>query len=130
VGGWDGVLVEEKTYSVALHYRLAPHRRGAVRKLAMSLVRAAPRRFELLAAKQAYEIRPKGITKARAVEILMERQPFRGRQPVFVGDDVTDEDGIDMAHQLGGLGLNVDSSFGGQPRAVRDWLRRAADSLK
>jgi trehalose 6-phosphate phosphatase len=130
VVGWDGVLVEEKTYSVALHYRLAPHRSGAVRKLAMSLVRAAPNRFELLTAKQAFEVRPKGITKARAVEVLMEQAPFRGRQPVFVGDDVTDEDGIKIAHQLGGLGLNVDSAFGGQPRAVRDWLKRAADSLK
>lgn len=130
VTGWDGVLIEEKTYSVALHYRLAPHRSGAVRKLAMSLVRAAPHRFELLTAKQAFEVRPKGITKARAVEVLMEQRPFRGRLPVFVGDDITDEDGIEIAHQLGGLGLNVDSAFGGQPRAVRDWLKRAADSLK
>jgi trehalose 6-phosphate phosphatase len=130
VSGWDGVLIEEKTYSVALHYRLAPHRSSAVRKLAMSLVRAAPNRFELLTAKQAFEVRPKGITKGRAVEVLMEQPPFRGRLPVFVGDDVTDEDGIEIAHQLGGLGLNVDSAFGGQPRAVRDWLKRAADSLK
>ena len=130
VSGWDGVLIEEKTYSVALHYRLAPHRGGAVRKLAMSLVRTAPHRFEVLAAKRAVEIRPKGITKGRAVEVLMERQPFRGRQPVFVGDDVTDEDGMEIAHRLGGLGLNVDAAFGGQPRAVRDWLKRAADSLK
>ena len=130
VSGWDGVLIEEKTYSVALHYRLAPQRRGAVRKLAMSLVRAAPNRFELLAAKQAFEVRPKGITKGRAVEVLMGQPPFSGRQPVFVGDDVTDEDGIEIAHQLGGLGLNVDSAFGGQPRAVRDWLKRAADSLR
>jgi trehalose 6-phosphate phosphatase len=127
---WDGVLIEEKTYSVALHYRLAPHRSDAVRKLAASLVRTAPDRFELLAAKQAFEIRPKGITKARAVEVLMEQRPFRGRLPVFVGDDVTDEDGIEIAHALGGLGLNVDSAFAGQPRAVRDWLERAADSLK
>jgi trehalose 6-phosphate phosphatase len=101
-----------------------------VRHIALSLVRALPNRFELLAAKEAYEVRPKGITKARAVEVLMGQSPFRGRQPVFVGDDVTDEDGIEIAHQLGGLGLNVDSAFGGQPRAVRDWLKRAADSLK
>jgi trehalose 6-phosphate phosphatase len=130
VSGWEGVLIEEKTYSVALHYRLAPHRVVVVRKLAMSLVRAAPNRFELLTAKRAFEIRPKGITKARAVEVLMEQHPFRGRLPVFVGDDVTDEDGIEIAHELGGLGLNVDSAFGGQPRTVRDWLKRAADSLK
>ena len=130
VTDWEGVLIEEKTYSVALHYRLAAHRSDAVRKLATSLVRTAPHRFELLAAKQAFEIRPKGITKARAVEVLMKQRPFRGRLPVFVGDDVTDEDGIKIAHELGGLGFNVDSAFAGQPRAVRDWLERAADSLK
>jgi trehalose 6-phosphate phosphatase len=130
VRGWNGVMIEEKTYSVSLHYRLAPHRKRAVGQLAMSLVRAEPDRFELLAAKQAFEVRPKGITKARAVEVLMEQNPFRGRQPVFVGDDVTDEDGIEIADRLGGLGLSVDISFGGQPRAVRDWLARAADSFK
>jgi trehalose 6-phosphate phosphatase len=128
--GWPGILVEEKSYSVAIHYRLAPHRKSAVWQLAMSLVRTAPQRFELMAAKQAFEIRPKGITKARAVEVLMQQDAFRGRQPVFVGDDVTDEDGIEVADRLGGWGLNVDTAFGGRPGAVRDWLERAADSLQ
>jgi trehalose 6-phosphate phosphatase len=126
---WSGILVEEKTYSVALHYRLAPHRKGALRQLAMSLVRTAPTRFELLAAKKAFEVRPRGITKGRAVELLMSLEPFRARQPVFVGDDITDEDGMAVAVRLGGLGLNVGAVFEGQPLAVRDWLKRAADTL-
>ena len=128
--GWDGILVEEKIYSVALHFRLAPDRRSAIRHLAMSLVRKAPDRFELLAAKEAFEIRPKGITKGQAVELLMTHEPFRARQPVFVGDDVTDEDGMEVAVRLGGLGLNVGAVFEGQPLAVRAWLERAADALR
>ena len=127
---WEGILVEEKIYSVALHYRLAPDRQSAVRQLAMSLVRAAPDRFELLAAREAFEIRPKGITKGQAVELLMNHEPFRARQPVFVGDDVTDEDGMEVAVRLGGLGLNVGAVFEGQPLAVRAWLERAADTLR
>jgi len=127
--GWSGILIEEKTYSVAVHYRLAAHRKSAVRQLAMSLVRTAPERFELLAAKDAFEIRPKGITKAHAVAMLMNQEPFCARQPVFVGDDVTDEDGMEVAVRLGGLGLNVGAVFEGQPLAVRDWLKRAADTL-
>lgn len=95
----------------------------------MSLVRAATDRFELLAAKDAVEIRPKGITKGHAVEMLMNQEPFCARQPVFVGDDVTDEDGMEVAVRLGGLGLNVGAVFEGQPLAVRDWLKRAADTL-
>ena len=126
---WSGILVEEKMYSVALHYRLAPHRKSALRQLAMSLVRSAPARFELLTAKKAFEVRPKGVTKGRAVEVLMNQEPFRARQPVFVGDDVTDEDGMEAAVRLGGLGLTVGAAFEGQPLAVRDWLKRAGDTL-
>jgi trehalose 6-phosphate phosphatase len=125
---WYGILVEEKTYSIAIHYRLAPHRMRAVKELATSLVRSDPR-FELLAAKQAFEVRPKGVTKGRAVQMLIETEPFRARQPVFVGDDVTDEDGMEAAARFGGFGLNVGAVFGGKPPAVRDWLNRAADSL-
>jgi trehalose 6-phosphate phosphatase len=126
---WSGILVEEKAYSIAIHYRLAPHHEDAVCRVASSLVQTAPARFELLALKRAFEIRPKSVSKARAVDVLMTIEPFRGRQPVFVGDDVTDEDGIASAVRLGGLGLHVDAAFGGTPLAVRDWLRRAADSL-
>jgi trehalose 6-phosphate phosphatase len=126
---WSGILVEEKTYSIAIHYRLSPHHEDAVHRVASSLVRAAPARFELLALKRAFEVRPKGASKARAVNVLMELEPFRGRQPVFVGDDATDEDGMASAVGFGGLGLNVDAAFGGKTLAVRDWLKRAADSL-
>lgn len=126
---WNGILVEEKTYSIAIHYRLAPYRKNAVKHLAMSLVRGAPQEFELLAAKEALEVRPKGITKGRAVQMLIETDPFRARQPVFVGDDVTDEDGMEVATRYGGFGLNVGAVFGGKPPAVREWLSRAADAL-
>lgn len=125
---WSGILVEEKTYSIAIHYRLAPDRMSAVKQLATSLVRSDPQ-FELLAAKRAFEVRPKGVTKGRAVQMLIETEPFRARQPVFVGDDVTDEDGMEVAARLGGFGLNVGAVFGGKPPAVRDWLARAADAL-
>ena len=101
---------------------------SAVKQLATSLVGSDPK-FELLAAKQAFELRPKGVTKGRAVQMLIEREPFRSRQPVFVGDDVTDEDGMEVAARLGGFGLNVGAVFGGRPPAVRDWLNRAADAL-
>jgi trehalose 6-phosphate phosphatase len=127
--GWEGILVEEKTYSVAIHYRLAPHREESVRRLALALVQSAPQRFELLAARKAFEVRPKGLSKARAVEVLMPMEPFRGRQAVFVGDDVTDDDGMASAVRLGGIGLRVNLAFGGKPGLVRDWLERAAESL-
>jgi trehalose 6-phosphate phosphatase len=126
---WEGVVVEPKLYSLAVHFRLAPEREGELRALTDSLVSYDPKRFELLAAKMAFEIRPKDATKGRAVSTFMSTKPFRGRVPVFVGDDVTDEDGMEAARRLGGMGLRVATMFGGKPCMVRAWLRRAAKSL-
>lgn len=126
---WPGVVPEEKGYSIVAHYRLAPGREAAVAALVHDLVADGGENFEVVVAKKAFEIRPKGITKGLAVKLLMEVAPFRGRMPVFVGDDVTDEDGMRMARQMGGLGLHVETDFAGAPAAVRDWLGRAAATL-
>jgi trehalose 6-phosphate phosphatase len=126
---WTGIIIEEKQYAIAIHYRLAPEREAAAYSLVQSLVNTASESFELLAARKAFEIHPKGITKGHAVSQLMSTEPFRGRQPVFVGDDITDQYGMDVATRLGGMGLNVAAAFGGQPSAVREWLRRAAEGL-
>ena len=55
----------------------------------------------------------------------MDRPPFRGRLPVFIGDDVTDEDGIAAAAAMGGVGLRVQDAFG-DAAGVRAWLQRIA----
>jgi trehalose 6-phosphate phosphatase len=70
----------------------------------------------------AFEIRPRAATKGRAVRALMQSAPFNARRPVFVGDDVTDEDGMEAARALGGLGLHVGRDFHGGPAQVRAWL--------
>jgi trehalose 6-phosphate phosphatase len=69
----------------------------------------------------AWEIRPAGTDKGRAVTALMRTPPFAGRVPVFIGDDVTDEDGIREAIALGGIGLMVADVFG-NAQGVRSWL--------
>jgi trehalose 6-phosphate phosphatase len=126
---WPGVLVEPKPHGVAVHYRLVPERGNDVWRLVRALVPQDHPWFRLIPAREAVEIGPRAASKGHAVERLMARAPFRGRRPIFVGDDFTDEAGMEAARQFGGEGLRVAEVFGGEPAAVRAWLRRGAELL-
>jgi trehalose-phosphatase len=125
---WTGVLVGEKHASVAIHYRLAPEREAEVRALVTRIVAEDPA-FEVLPARMAFEIRPRGADKGTAIRRFLETAPFRGHVPVFVGDDVTDEDGFAVAREAGGLGLHVARDFGDATANVRHWLKNVAAEL-
>ncbi len=129
-----GILLEDKGYSLALHYRLAPHAEKAIYE-AVSLIRAdlpsAP--IEVLPGKCVCEIKHSGFTKASGVRELMTHAPFKGRKPLFIGDDVTDEsvfaimpdfDGV--AFSVGRRARGVDGHFDA-PNDVREFLSRLLD---
>jgi len=116
-----GILVEEKDFSLVLHYRRAPEHEEELRTLVERLI-AESDDAVLLRAHCAYELKPRGGNKAQALARFMTAAPFRGRVPVFVGDDVTDEPAIAKANELGGAGLHVARDFGGQTATVRQWL--------
>ena len=126
---WPGVLIEPKPHGVAVHYRLVPERGNDVWRLVRALVPQDHPWFRLIPAREAVEIGPRGASKGRAVERLMAHQPFQGRRPIFVGDDFTDEAGMEAAREFGGQGLRVAEVFGGEPAAVRAWLGRGAELL-
>lgn len=127
---WPGVLVESKPHGFAVHYRLAPEFGDEVWKLVRVLVAPDHPWFRLVPAHEAVEIGLKAASKGYAVERFMAELPFRGRRPIFVGDDFTDEAGIAKAKELGGMGFRVQEAFGGDPAEVRAWLRRSADRLE
>ncbi len=119
-----GALLERKAHGFVLHFRAAPTLGPALGEAMAALV-AGSDRFVLVPAREAWELRPRGADKGTAVTALMQRPPFGGRVPVFIGDDVTDEDGMAAARRLGGIGLRVAEAFG-TPACVRAWLRAAA----
>ncbi|MBV9785256.1 MAG: trehalose-phosphatase [Acidisphaera sp.] len=119
-----GVLLERKRHGFVLHYRAVPQFGEALHAALAALVEAEPR-FVLMAARKAWEVRPGGADKGTAVTALMRRPPFLGRLPVFIGDDVTDEDAIRAARAAGGAGMLVPEQFG-DAAGVRAWLARTA----
>ncbi len=122
-----GVLLEQKQRGFVLHYRAVPTLGPVLRDAALALIAPLAGQFQLMEALMAWEIRPRGADKGSAVEALMTEAPFAGRRPIFIGDDVTDEDGMRAARALGGAGLRVDEFFG-DPNGVRTWLAQAAGS--
>jgi trehalose 6-phosphate phosphatase len=124
-----GILLEDKGYSLALHYRLAPHAEKAIYE-AVSLIRAdlpnAP--IEVLPGKLVCEIKHSGFTKATGVRELMTHAPFAGRRPFFIGDDVTDESVFAIMPDLDGLAFSVGRRAKGvaghfdAPSDVREFL--------
>jgi trehalose 6-phosphate phosphatase len=122
----QGVRLEQKRLGFVLHYRAAPQARAAIQTALQTLLAGEPDTpYRILPAKMAWEVRPAGADKATAVRALMARPPFAGRLPVFIGDDVTDEDGMREARAMGGVGLRVDEQFG-DPAGVRAWIAHLA----
>jgi trehalose 6-phosphate phosphatase len=120
--GADGLLIEDKPAGVALHYRLAPDRGEE----ADSFLQLLAERLGLVLqrGKMVAELRPEGVDKGEALRRLMAEPPFAGARPVFVGDDLTDEDAFRAAACLGGEGVLVGPA---RPSAARWRLDGVAD---
>lgn len=93
----DGVRLEEKDTAFALHYRAADDEDEARARLE-AWANAVPDILEAIWGKKVMELRPKGMNKGTAVRKLAAEHP--AHTPVYLGDDVTDEDAFEA---LGGV---------------------------
>ncbi len=130
-----GLLLEDKSFALALHYRRAPQLESAVVSAMTQIAATVRPEFELQMGKMVAELRPAGATKGRAVAEFMEEQPFRGRHPVYIGDDLTDESAFEWINGVGGLSIAV-GVIGAtaaqerlpEVRAVRQWLTHLCEA--
>jgi trehalose 6-phosphate phosphatase len=124
-----GLVFENKGYSMALHYRLAPRLAGAAHAIVREAARAVGEGVEVQRGKMVAELKPAGHDKGRAIEAFMREKPFAGRQPVFLGDDLTDEHGFRMVERMGGHSIKVGPGQTAarwrvaNPSAARAWLQ-------
>jgi len=123
-----GVLLEDKGSSLALHYRMAPQHGEQLRQSLREIVAALGDEFDLQEGKMVLEIKPSGRNKGAAIAEFLQEKPFRGKTPVFLGDDLTDEFGFELVNRLGGhsIKIGVGASCAAwrlaDAAAVRTWL--------
>lgn len=126
-----GILIEDKDYALALHYRLAPHQQTAIEDAVNAICADLPSdTVEVLPGKAVVEVKAAGFNKGSAVRRLMEMAPFAGRRPIYIGDDTTDESAFAVLREFDGIGLSVARVLAGTaghfsaPSDVRDWLEQ------
>ena len=127
-----GLVVEDKDYSLALHYRKAPQHAEQLRHhIAAARAAFSAEPTELLVGKAMFEVKRPGISKGESIRKLMAHAPFSGRMPVFIGDDVTDELVFEVLPEIGGKGFGVSRYFPGLAGVFKDpaQVRSALDSL-
>jgi trehalose 6-phosphate phosphatase len=131
-----GIILEDKEFSLAIHYRLAPEQEAVVRDAVLAICEDAGPSVEVLPGKYVFEVKAAGFDKGTAVRHLMTHPPFRSRQPVFLGDDTTDEAAIGVMPELDGVGISVGRRIAGAtgcfdtPQDVRTWLQDLAQVAK
>jgi trehalose 6-phosphate phosphatase len=129
-----GVVLEDKGYTIALHFRSVPEAGASIlRALMERRAILLAQDLAILRGKDVIEIKPRWFNKGTGLAHLMQHAPFAGRTPVFFGDDTTDEDVFRVLPDFDGLGFSVGRRIEGaaymfeSPRAVRDWLGQLAE---
>ena len=122
------LLLEDKGLSLALHYRRAPQLASVAHRAMRTAHATLGDRYCVHRGKRVIELTPAGKDKGLAIRAFMREEPFRGKPPVFIGDDVTDEHGFAMVNRLGGDAIKVGpgrTAAGwrfSSVRAVLNWL--------
>ena len=114
-----GATIEAKSHGAALHYRAIPDAEDAI--VAAALVVAGQHDLATKRGKCVIELLSERTDKGSAVRQMMEHEPFAGAFPVFIGDDVTDEDGFRAVNEAGGAAILV-----GDARATEACYRLAS----
>ena len=125
----EGVIMEDKSRALAIHYRQAPEKAIRTQKFVEDLIRPFAHELHVIHGKMVSEIKPLHADKGSAIRDFMSETPFTGRVPVFIGDDTTDEDGFAYVNHLHGYAVRVGDSVNTAARyhlddvdAVIAWL--------
>lgn len=131
------LVLEDKGFALALHYRQAPQLEAQVVDSVAAVVARPGSGLRVLRGRMVVELTPGTVSKATAIAEFMAEEPFRGRQPLYVGDDLTDEPAFEWVNAAGGISVAVDiapptsaRTHLGSVMEVRAWLRALLDAAE
>ena len=103
----EGVLIEPKRFAISIHFRLAPEEEVPRIERAVDEVAAAHPGLRKGHGKKLFELRPDlDWHKGRALLWLMDTLGLSGAVPLYLGDDITDEDAFRVVGE-NGIGILV-----------------------
>ena len=126
------IRIEDKVYTLAVHYRAAPELEDKIIAEVKERARKLREGLRVLCGKYVIEVKTRGFNKGTGIQQIMGHPPFAGRRPIFLGDDITDEDGFAVLPKLSGIGVSVGRLLPGaaayvpSPETVRRWLAQLA----
>ncbi|HSJ53400.1 MAG TPA: trehalose-phosphatase [Anaerolineae bacterium] len=137
IDGRQGFYLEDKGWALALHARFASDAESAVvlgvaQEIAVGTIAGMPPYlFRILGGTKFLEIGPRLAHKGRSVEYLLERYPWPGAIPLFLGDDDKDEEAFGVVQAHHGISIVVAETWRPtranfrleSPQAAREWLQ-------
>lgn len=131
------LLLEDKGFALALHYRQAPHLANLVASAVRMIPDLSASGLRVQQGHMVVEVTPYAADKATALAYFMREPPFRGRSPLYIGDDLTDESAFQWVNQAGGLSVAVNAHAFTTARAslssvaaVRWWLHELVEDVR
>jgi alpha,alpha-trehalose-phosphate synthase [UDP-forming]/trehalose-phosphatase len=130
-----GAFVEDKGITVSIHFRMVePNEICRLFEIVWSVTDKYKELFKITSGKKVIEIRPHGIwNKGDAVKWISENYG-KGRIPIYIGDDVTDEDAYEAIKGIGigisvGRSLKADYYFKDQQEVQKflEWIENKQD---
>ncbi len=114
LAGIPGALTERKCFSIAAHYRNVSEHDFPKLQRAMSEAAARHQQLRMIDGKKVYELLPNiDWDKGKAVLWLLEKLGLERPNPIYIGDDRTDEDAFRVLERRG-VGILVSE----KPRAT------------
>lgn len=134
LGTIKGVFVENKGLTLSVHYRLVEEREcPEVERIVKQVAGGveATGKTRLTSGKKVYEVRPAvAWDKGKAIKLLMKKYGKGGWRsgllPIFLGDDLTDEDGFRVIDDYG-AGLSVLVGERAKSSRARYFLKSTAE---